>query len=194
MNRRRLRNLEKLNLNDFPDKFNYNYIFNEEATEDTLEVYYTHDHYKIIREIILNNNITKPLEIPFEINKLIAQYITNSNIIDIKFKIKYPISYPFDPPKWKLYSYNSLICSKNQEFEKHHIGKIFIDLKNYLHYKICNHNNRYNIDWSPALLIEKDIQIFLASLDLNFILKNIVYDIKFLNLLKHTQKQYGFGW
>ena len=56
------------------------------------------------------------------------------------------------------------------------------------------HNNRYIIDWSPAIMIEKDIQIFLASLDLNFILKNIVYDVKFLNLLKHTQKQYGFGF
>ena len=83
--------------------------------------------------------------LPQDINHYIKTFI-NKNYI-ISFDLKFPADYPFKPPQWEL---NSPINNKQLNKEIDCIIKI--------------HNYKYKYDWSPWIMIEKDVLFMIESL------------------------------
>ena len=88
--------------------------------------------------------------LPKEINDIISTYASDS--INIKLKILHYDDYPFKHPVWSLLDvfYNI---------------NLPINLIEYYNYIVKNHNDRYNMDWSPAICIEKDILEFIQKIN-----------------------------
>jgi len=87
-----------------------------------------------------------PMDIICKISSYLNCYLT------IKTKIVYPQDYPFDPPQW------SLVCVKHNIESR-------MNLKEYYEYLIETHNNKYTIDWSPAIHIDIDILDFISKIN-----------------------------
>ena len=77
-----------------------------------------------------------------------------------EFELAYPDSYPFKPPTW------SLVLLRHT---------LPLDLKEHYEYLVNNHNDQNNLDWSPAIRIEKDILEFLQTFMKHF---HYLYDKK----------------
>jgi hypothetical protein len=90
------------------------------------------------------------LELPIEISRLIASY--NRDIITIKIKILLTDDYPFTRPVWVLDSVEGNINTQ-------------LNLTEYYEYIVENHNNMYELDWSPAISIDKDILEFVQKIN-----------------------------
>jgi hypothetical protein len=89
------------------------------------------------------------LELPKDINRLIASY--NVDSLAITVKITFGERYPFYQPTWELIDIDSNICTH-------------IDLKDYYGYLVENHN-KTNEDWSPIVSIEADILGFVQKIN-----------------------------
>jgi ubiquitin-protein ligase len=83
--------------------------------------------------------------LPQDINRYIKTFI-NKNYI-VRFDLNFPEDYPFKPPQWEL---NSPIINKQLNKEIDCIIKI--------------HNYKYKNDWSPWIMIEKDVLFMIESL------------------------------
>jgi ubiquitin-protein ligase len=83
--------------------------------------------------------------LPQDINRYIKTYIHKR--YDICFELLFPMDYPFKPPQWVL---NTPINHKQLYEQLTIIIKI--------------HNYKYLIDWSPWIMIEKDILLMVESL------------------------------
>ncbi|NDA89557.1 MAG: hypothetical protein EBY20_01390 [Alphaproteobacteria bacterium] len=88
--------------------------------------------------------------LPMDIICKIASYLNCS--LTIKTKIIYPAAYPFEPPQW------SLVCVKHNIESR-------INLKEYYEYLVETHNNKYRLDWSPAIHIDIDILDFISKIN-----------------------------
>ena len=84
-------------------------------------------------------------ELPQDINRYIKTYIKKR--YDVQFELLFPMDYPFKPPHWVL---NTTINNKKLDKQISIILKI--------------HNYKYLLDWSPWLMIEKDILLMVESL------------------------------
>ena len=84
-------------------------------------------------------------ELPQDINRYIKTYIKKR--YDVHFELLFPMDYPFKPPHWVL---NAPINHKNLNEQLSCILKI--------------HNYKYLLDWSPWLMIEKDVLLMVESL------------------------------
>lgn len=84
-------------------------------------------------------------ELPHDINQYIKTYIHKKYVIC--FELLFPMDYPFKPPEWVL---NTPINNKKLNEQLSCIVKI--------------HNYKYLIDWSPWIMIEKDILLMVESL------------------------------
>jgi hypothetical protein len=87
-----------------------------------------------------------PMDIICKISSYLNCYLT------IKTKIVYPQDYPFEPPQW------SLVCVKHNIESR-------MNLKEYYEYLVETHNNKYTIDWSPAIHIDIDILDFISKIN-----------------------------
>jgi hypothetical protein len=87
-----------------------------------------------------------PMDIICKISSYLNCYLT------IKTKIIYPQDYPFEPPQW------SLVCVKHNIESR-------MNLKEYYEYLVETHNNKYTIDWSPAIHIDIDILDFISKIN-----------------------------
>jgi hypothetical protein len=87
-----------------------------------------------------------PMDIICKISSYLNCYLT------IKTKIVYPQDYPFEPPQW------SLVCVKHNIESR-------MNLKEYYEYLVETHNNKYSIDWSPAIHIDIDILDFISKIN-----------------------------
>jgi hypothetical protein len=87
-----------------------------------------------------------PMDIICKISSYLNCYLT------IKTKIIYPQDYPFEPPQW------SLVCVKHNIESR-------MNLKEYYEYLVETHNNKYSIDWSPAIHIDIDILDFISKIN-----------------------------
>lgn len=88
--------------------------------------------------------------LPMDVICNIASYLNCS--LTIKTKIVYSQDYPFDPPSWSLVSINHNIDSR-------------LNLKEYYEYLVETHNNKYQVDWSPAIHINIDILDFISKIN-----------------------------
>ena len=84
-------------------------------------------------------------ELPQDINRYIKTYIKRKYYVN--FELLFPMDYPFKPPQWVL---NTLINNKELNERLSCILKI--------------HNYKYLLDWSPWIMIEKDILLMVESL------------------------------
>jgi hypothetical protein len=108
-----------------------------------LQIIYSHDGF--------NLNDHNILELPSEINNIIHSYL--SCYIEINTNILYIDTYPFSPPQWNLLSVINKSSSR-------------INLHEYYEYIVKCHNSQYSINWSPAIIIEKDILFFITRINL----------------------------
>ena len=83
--------------------------------------------------------------LPQDINRYIKTYI-NKNYT-VRFDLNFPEDYPFKPPQWALHT---PIMNKQLNKEIDCIIKI--------------HNYKYLHDWSPWIMIEKDVLFMIESL------------------------------
>ena len=83
--------------------------------------------------------------LPQDINRYIKTYIHKR--YDICFELVFPMDYPFKPPKWELFK---TINNKHLNEQLNRVIKI--------------HNHKYLIDWSPWIMIEKDVLLMVESL------------------------------
>ena len=87
---------------------------------------------------------------PQDINHYIKTYIKKR--YDVKFELLFPTDYPFKPPQWIL----------NAPINHKQISKQIDCI-------IKTHNNKYIHDWSPWIMIEKDILYMIERLlEINF--------------------------
>ena len=96
------------------------------------------------------------LELPKDINLLIASYNLDSLVITLK--ITFGDRYPFYPPIWELVDVNSNISTH-------------ISLVDYYGYLVENHN-KTNKDWSPIVSIETDILGFIDKNDFEYMFES----------------------
>jgi len=100
------------------------------------------------------------LDLPIELCSLVSSYLLDDIII--KLNINFGISYPFDPPIWKIK-------------EIRHNAQLPIE--NYFKFKINEYNHSNQIFWSAAILIEKDIlNLFLKINDFNILFDRNLMD------------------
>jgi len=120
------------------------------AGENTicLKIIYIHDNFNLKKQNIR--------ELPQEINNIIHSYLVS--YVEINTIILYGDGYPFLPPQWNL----SSVINKSSAT---------INLNEYYEYIVNCHNNQYTINWSPAIIIEKDILLFITRV--NFFLEII---------------------
>jgi hypothetical protein len=88
--------------------------------------------------------------LPMDIIRKISSYL--NCYLEIKTKIVYPPAYPFDPPQW------SLVCVRHNIESR-------LNLKEYYEYLVETHNNKYRVDWSPAIHINIDILDFISKIN-----------------------------
>ncbi len=141
---RRFQRFEKLDLKEYfgiidtPQRVvNINATHNNEAVICTVS-------FKEVNKMI--NIRCLPMDIICKISSYLNCYLT------IKTKIVYPQDYPFEPPQW------SLVCVKHNIESR-------IKLKEYYEYLVETHNNKYSIDWSPAIHIDIDILDFISKIN-----------------------------
>lgn len=95
--------------------------------------------------------------LPKELCDLIATFA--SKMIQIKFKITYPETYPFEPPIWSL---------MEEEDDMDHLPKAFV-LKDHYQDIVDRHNSQYNdgggFNWTPAIDIRTDILSFIEKIN-----------------------------
>jgi len=99
------------------------------------------------------------LDLPFEMNEKIREYLIYD--IEIRLKIKYSPSYPFSPPVWFLEGvYHNLPTER--------------PLFYYYSHKVSQHNKSYTdfiishyleTAWTPAITVEKDILSFVQKVN-----------------------------
>ena len=89
------------------------------------------------------------LELPIEINRLIASY--NINYITITIKIILGGNYPFTKPTWVLDNVEQSMMTT-------------INCMEYFTYMVEKHNI-YNENWSPIIEIDKDILEFIQKIN-----------------------------
>ena len=106
----------------------------------------------LIVKVIRKYRVIVFVDLPTDINRLIASYITDK--IEITFKMTLPIDFPFIPPVWSFVTLrqNFLLEDKNYLLEKHYDQIIKI-------------HNKYNTSWSAAMEIDKDILVLLEEIN-----------------------------
>ena len=116
-------------------------------------------------------------------HNIIIQY---GDILKIKIDIDYPNDYPFTPPKWVL-KYSIF----KEEFHSFY-------LSDYYQYIINTHNNQYDLYWSPVIMLEKDILIFVTRINhFEYILENaFLKDNKIRKHFKYnvTEELMSYVW
>ena len=97
--------------------------------------------------------------LPPEINNKINDYLDDT--LKLSFVLNIPHDYPFNPPIWMLSNISTSISNLNL-------------LISYYSSKVVYHNETLLKNWSPAILIDKDILLFMTKI-LNFddIINNI---------------------
>ena len=90
--------------------------------------------------------------LPLELNEIINSYMVD--IVDLTFTIVLPDDYPFNPPLWILSDIKTTTKDLNS----------FIT---YYAFKLQCHNEKINIQWSPAHSIIKDILVLITTI-MNF--------------------------
>jgi ubiquitin-protein ligase len=84
-------------------------------------------------------------ELPQDINRYINTYIKRKYAVN--FELAFPTDYPFKPPQWVLQT------PINHKKLSEQINSI-----------IKKNNNKYIHDWSPWIIIEKDVLLMIESL------------------------------
>lgn len=130
------------------NKISISLQINAEENTIGLKIIYIHDGFNLKTQNIR--------ELPSEINNIIHSYLVS--YIEINTNIFYGDGYPFSPPQWNLTS----VVNKSSSI---------INLHEYYEYIVNCHNNQYTINWSPAIIIEKDILFFITRI--NFFLEII---------------------
>lgn len=97
--------------------------------------------------------------LPPELNNKISDYLDDK--LKLSFVINLPTDYPFNPPIWILSDISTTISNY----------KLLIS---YYSSKVISHNEINSKNWSPVILIDKDILLFMTKI-LNFddIINNI---------------------
>lgn len=113
--------------------------------------YISVDELSIIKYLIIMTNY---IGLPIELNPIIANYILTKKYLNLKVRITYPESYPFDPPQW------SLISAKSNMFN-------VINVREYFQYLVDIHNEQFNDrrNWSAILHIDKNVLHFLVMIN-----------------------------
>lgn len=91
-------------------------------------------------------------QLPPEINNKINDYLDDK--LKLSFVLNLPTDYPFNPPTWILSDISTTISNY----------KLLIS---YYSSKVIYHNETLLKNWSPAILIDKDILLFMTKI-LNF--------------------------
>lgn len=94
-------------------------------------------------------------DLPESVSCLIAEYFCRT--IELKFKITFPETYPFEAPIW------SLVEEKN---DMTHLPKQFV-LGEYYQDIVNRHNSSYcngGYNWTPAITIRTDILLFIEKI------------------------------
>ena len=95
---------------------------------------------------------TQFADLPDDINREIYSFLY-PNYIHVTYEISFDNGYPFVAPIWELYSIDYR-CT---------IDEIYIP--GYYNYLIENHNHQNNLDWSAAIVLEKDILELILKLN-----------------------------
>jgi hypothetical protein len=95
--------------------------------------------------------------LPKELCDMIATF--SSKMIQIKFKIIYPETYPFEPPTWSLIE---------EDDDMNHLPRGF-SLSEYYQDIVDRHNSQYNdsggFNWTPAIDIRVDTLSFIEKIN-----------------------------
>ena len=124
------------------DKISISLKIKEDDKKIDLQIIYIHEDFNLKESNIL--------DLPSEINNIIHSYL--SCYIEINTNILYLDTYPFSPPQWNL---SSVINKSSYR----------INLHEYYEYSVNCHNSQYSINWSPAIIIEKDILFFITRIN-----------------------------
>lgn len=113
--------------------------------------YLSVDEQSIIKYLLITCNY---IGLPIELNPIIANYILTKRYLNLKVRITYPDTYPFNPPHWNL------IDVKSNIFKVHNLNE-------YFEYLLDNHNQQFNnrCNWSAILHIDKNILNFLVMIN-----------------------------
>ena len=113
--------------------------------------YLSVDEESIIKYLLIMTNY---IGLPIELNPIISNYILKKKYLNLKVRITYPETYPFNPPNFTLMNVKSNI------FNVH-------NLNDYFHYLIDTHNQQFNdrCNWSAILHIDKNILHFLVMIN-----------------------------
>lgn len=113
--------------------------------------YLSVDEESIIKYLLIMTNY---IGLPIELNPIISNYILKKKYLNLKVRITYPETYPFNPPHWNLINVKSNIFIVN-------------NLNEYFQYLIDNHNQQFNnrCNWSAILHIDKNILNFLVMIN-----------------------------
>ena len=68
------------------------------------------DEESIIKYLLI---MTSYIGLPYELNPIIANYILTTKYLNLKVRITYPETYPFNPPHWNLIDVKSNIFIVN---------------------------------------------------------------------------------
>ena len=132
---------------------NHSFIMTNDLVDSSIvEIkYLLVNESSIIKYLLIINNY---IGLPIELNQIIAEYILTKRYLDLKVRISYPETYPFNPP------HMSLMFVKSNMFNVSNI-------KEYFEYLINNHNQQFNnrVNWSAILHIDKNILHFLVMIN-----------------------------
>jgi hypothetical protein len=98
------------------------------------------------------------LLLPLELLREIQTYLIHK--IQLFLRIDFPLEYPFTPPLWNLLDIQHNVRGLLQTCWHRDMT-----LEHYYHDKMNEHNNYYNLHWTPAITISSDILEFVRRVN-----------------------------
>lgn len=141
----------------------YNELKNEETKHHSLQAFYSIPDKRLQISFYQQTDCIIIFKITFE--RMFLSNVLHNNIdkyslininqfandtVNIMLRVKYPKDFPFKPPIWHLIDYSDNICSD--------------DISIYYNYIIHQHNEKYNIYWSPVITLRIDFLILLIKI------------------------------
>lgn len=148
---RRLRDDNCVGMSEYfnlPKNLDVNFELNIQDKSLKFFVKYRKRRYEKLAEIIKKTYIG----LPIELNEVICKFIPENLYIDLEFNVNYSDTYPFEHPLWSFNSiHTNIYCNMN--------------LAEYFKYKVETYNQHYFNCWTPAIWIDKELLLFLASIN-----------------------------